>query len=98
MSISPKPSKRVRLGRHCRVDATALLGGASGRKGIPRSPLNLGDSAYIRSGSVLYAGTSIGHHLETGHGVVIREENRIGHHVRIWNHTPSTTDAVSETA
>ena len=39
----------------------------------------------VRSGSVLYAGTTIGAGLETGHNVVIREQNRIGNQLRIWN-------------
>jgi acetyltransferase-like isoleucine patch superfamily enzyme len=47
--------------------------------------LIIGSSSLVRSGSVLYAGTTIGAGLETGHNVVIREENRIGDELRIWN-------------
>ena len=41
----------------------------------------------MRSNSVLYSNTTIGSHLETGHNVVIREENILGDHVSVWNNT-----------
>jgi acetyltransferase-like isoleucine patch superfamily enzyme len=34
---------------------------------------------------VIYAGSRIGQDFETGHHVIVREENKIGDHVRIWN-------------
>jgi acetyltransferase-like isoleucine patch superfamily enzyme len=36
---------------------------------------------------VVYAGTTIGNGLQTGHHVVIREENRIGDNLNIWNNS-----------
>jgi len=47
-------------------------------------PLILGADARLRSGTVLYRGSVIGAHLETGHHVVIREQCRIGDDVSIW--------------
>ena len=41
----------------------------------------------MRSNSVLYAASVIGEGLETGHNVVIREENAIGDHLSIWNNS-----------
>ncbi|WP_280519386.1 acyltransferase [Winogradskya consettensis] len=41
----------------------------------------------MRSGTVLYDGSKIGANLETGHGVVIREECIIGEHVSVWSNT-----------
>lgn len=58
-----------------------------GRKLKTLKPLALGASARIRSGSVLYAHSTIGHHFETGHHTIIREENKIGNHVSIWNNS-----------
>lgn len=75
---------RVRKGRGCRVDAGAILGYPPDR-GEARGPLILGSGARVRSGSVLYAGTTIGARLATGHHVVIREENRIGDGLSIWS-------------
>jgi len=50
-------------------------------------PLVLGAGARLRSGTVLYDGTTIGRRLETGHSVVIREGCEIGDDVSIWSNT-----------
>jgi acetyltransferase-like isoleucine patch superfamily enzyme len=76
----------VILGQNCDVDPGALLGYRTGRP-ITLAPLRLGDLARIRSGSVIYTNTTIGQHFETGHNVIVREENEIGDHVSIWNNT-----------
>jgi acetyltransferase-like isoleucine patch superfamily enzyme len=49
--------------------------------------LTVGPYALIRAFSVIYAGSRIGSHLETGHNVVIREENTIGDRLSIWNNS-----------
>jgi acetyltransferase-like isoleucine patch superfamily enzyme len=49
--------------------------------------LHIGPNAVIRAFTVIYVGSRIGSHLETGHGAVIREENRIGDQLSIWNHS-----------
>lgn len=46
-------------------------------------PLVLGPGAVIRSHTVIYAGSTIGARLQTGHGVTIREANTIGDDVSI---------------
>jgi acetyltransferase-like isoleucine patch superfamily enzyme len=51
------------------------------------SKLIIGDNAVIRSHSVIYAGTKIGKDFQTGHGVLIREENIIGDSVSVGSHT-----------
>ena len=71
------------------LDPRAVVGELPGRK-IADLTLSIGPYAIIRSFSVIYAGSRIGAHLETGHGAVIREENRIGDHFSIWNN--STVD------
>lgn len=50
-------------------------------------PLVLGAGARLRSGTVLYEGTTIGRHLETGHGVVIREACQVGDDVSVWSNS-----------
>ena len=79
----------VRLGRDPVIDEHVILGYIGGR-GTERTELIIGDEPNIRSGTVIYAGTTIGSNLETGHGVVIREENDIGDSFKIWNN--STVD------
>ncbi len=51
------------------------------------SPLVLGAGARLRSGTVLYDGSTIGRRLETGHGVVIREGCEVGDDVSVWTNT-----------
>lgn len=46
-------------------------------------PLRIGDGAVIRSMTILYAGSTIGEALETGHHVTIREGATIGRNLRI---------------
>lgn len=60
-------------------------------------PLVFGPHCVVRSHTVIYAGNQIGAHFQTGHSVMIREENTIGdnvsigtqsvieHHVKIGN-------------
>jgi acetyltransferase-like isoleucine patch superfamily enzyme len=50
-------------------------------------PLVLGPGARLRSGTVLYDGTTIGRCLQTGHGVVIREACTIGDDVSVWSNS-----------
>ena len=76
----------VVLGSNAALDDGVILAYLSPRKGID-STLRIGDNAVVRSGSVIYAGSTIGNHLETGHNVVIREENVIGDHFSIWNNS-----------
>ena len=48
--------------------------------------LDIGCDAVIRSQTILYAGSQLGDHLETGNRAIIREKSSIGHHVRIGMH------------
>jgi acetyltransferase-like isoleucine patch superfamily enzyme len=77
---------QVKLGRGALIDPGAILGYLSPRRGVSEE-LVVGEGARVRSGSVIYAGSTIGAGLETGHNVVIREENRIGEHFSIWNNS-----------
>jgi len=47
----------------------------------------LGSDALIRSHTVIYAGNCIGNYFQTGHNVMIREDNRIGNSVSIGTGT-----------
>lgn len=76
----------VDLGPGCEADANVLLGYVPGRAPNLRK-LVVGAGAYVRSGTVIYAGTTIGVGLQTGHHVVIREQNTIGDHLSIWNNS-----------
>jgi len=47
----------------------------------------IGPGAIIRANTIIYSNVRIGSGLETGHNVVIREENVIGDRFRIWNNS-----------
>jgi acetyltransferase-like isoleucine patch superfamily enzyme len=75
----------VSVGDGLEVDPGALIGYPSARAG-PRG-LALGEHARVRSGTVLYLGTSIGARFQAGHNVVIREDCRIGDDVSVWSNS-----------
>ncbi len=74
------------LSEPIRADAGVLIGYTPGR--TPKNPqLVLGPNARLRLGTIIYGGSRIGARLETGHHVVIREDNALGDDVKIWNNT-----------
>jgi len=79
-------SKLVKLGKNCVVDETATVGYMPSRK-INNLTLEIGDNAIVRAGSVIYLGSRIGSNFETGHNVIVREENTIGNNVKIWSNS-----------
>ena len=79
-------SNVINLGEPSQVHRHAIVGERPGRS-IPSTVLSIGPHALVRAHTVIYAGSHIGSHLETGHGVVIREENQIGNHLSIWNNS-----------
>ena len=80
------PGVPIQIGEQSEIDEDVILGYPSGRlKEI--GEVILGDDAKIRSGSVIYQKVTIGQRLETGHHVIIREENQIGDSVSIWSNT-----------
>lgn len=81
-----KGKTMVMLGEGSVVDVGAILGYPAAR-GKNRDVVTIGNNARIRSGSVIYGGSRIGANLQTGHNVVIREENEIGDDFAIWNNT-----------
>ena len=52
-----------------------------------RKATYIGDSPVIRSHTVIYAGNKIGNNFQTGHSVLIREDNVIKDFVSIGSHT-----------
>jgi acetyltransferase-like isoleucine patch superfamily enzyme len=85
-ALSIESGEKILLGDGCKIDPGATLGYLTGRR-IKDSTLRIGPGARIRSGTVIYAGSSFGAGLETGHNVVIREENVIGDQLNIWNNS-----------
>lgn len=74
------------LGENLEQDSAVLIGYRTGRR-IADLTLRIGPRAYLRSGTVIYAGSTIGADFQTGHHVVVREQNLLGDHVQVWNNT-----------
>jgi acetyltransferase-like isoleucine patch superfamily enzyme len=81
MSAEPASAERVIL----MADQGVTVGYPSSRG--HGDALVLGSGAELRSGTVLYDGTTIGQRLHTGHGVVVREGCLIGDDVSIWSNS-----------
>jgi acetyltransferase-like isoleucine patch superfamily enzyme len=72
-------------GTAAEIGAGVIVGHPVGRGN--GDPLTLGPGARLRSGTTLYRGSVIGRGLQTGHGVVIREECSIGDDVSVWSNS-----------
>jgi acetyltransferase-like isoleucine patch superfamily enzyme len=75
----------VELGTGAIIDDSVVLGYAPGR--CEPALLSIARGANIRSGTVIYAGSTLGRGLETGHNVIIREQVHIGDDVSIWSNS-----------
>ena len=80
------PGVEIKLGADCKIDDEVILGYPTGRS-IPAGIVRIGSHAVIRSGSIIYSGVTIGKQFETGHYVIVREENILGDSVQIWTHS-----------
>ncbi|MGF1504239.1 MAG: hypothetical protein ACFB51_03750 [Anaerolineae bacterium] len=74
----------VQIGEGYTINANVLLGYRTGRP-IEDHTLVIGPNATIRANTIIYGGTTIGSDLQTGHNVVIREQNTYGDGLAIWN-------------
>ncbi len=78
-------SPAVQLGEKAVIDPGVILGYVPSRS--EDHSLSIGSGARIRCGTVIYGGSRIGCNLETGHHVVIREQNLVGDNLCIWSNS-----------
>jgi acetyltransferase-like isoleucine patch superfamily enzyme len=78
-------NQTVRIGNGATIEDGVILGYQPCRESD--IVLIIGSGAHVRGGTVIYGGSRIGCNLETGHNVVIREENKIGDNFCIWNNS-----------
>lgn len=78
--------KGVSVGAGAVVGPNVTVGERPGRD-VADLSLTVGPGATLRSGTVLYLGSSIGARFQSGHGTVVREENTLGDDVQIWGYT-----------
>ncbi len=77
----------VHFGENASIGDFAIIGEPPRGKEPGELETHIGDCATIRSHTVIYAGNRIGKNFQTGHGVLIREENEIGDNVSIGSHS-----------
>jgi len=73
----------VKIGNNVQIGAYVIIGLPPKGKADGELETVIGDNAIIRSHTVIYAGNKIGAGFQTGHLVMIREENVIGDQVSI---------------
>lgn len=78
-------TSEIIVGKNPVIEEYVTLGILPTTKGEHK--LIIGDYPHVRSHSVIYAGNRIGDNFQTGHGVLIRENNVIGDNVSIGSHT-----------
>jgi acetyltransferase-like isoleucine patch superfamily enzyme len=86
-SSNAKIHPNVHLGENTTIGDYAIIGEPPRGKEPGELETRIGARAVIRSHTVIYAGNRIGDHFQSGHGVLIREENEIGDDVSIGSHS-----------
>lgn len=77
----------VKLGKNVNIENFCVIGKPPRGKKPGELLTTIGDNALIRSFSIIYAGTYIGNNFQTGHGVLIREDNIISDNVSVGTNT-----------
>lgn len=77
----------VKIGKNSQIGDFAVVGYPPKGKKEGKLKTVIGKEALIRSHTVIYAGNIIGDKFQTGHGVNIREKNKIGNNVSIGTHS-----------
>lgn len=85
--MKPIIYENVELGECPTLGYHTIIGELPKGRSHGELPTRLGSRAVIRSHTVIYAGNQIGNDFQTGHHVMIREENSIGDYVSIGSGT-----------
>lgn len=75
--------KNVVMGEGSIIEENCIIGKPPKGKVDGVFRIVIGKNAHIRSGSVIYADSTIGDNFQTGHNVLIREGNKIGDNVSV---------------
>jgi acetyltransferase-like isoleucine patch superfamily enzyme len=77
-------NKNITIGMNKKIEKFVILG--ENPKNSTKK-LIIGNNPIIRSHSVIYKGNKIGNNFQTGHGILLRENNIVGDNVSIGSHT-----------
>jgi acetyltransferase-like isoleucine patch superfamily enzyme len=83
---SPLLYPNVELGEDVVLEPGVIVGLPPRGAGPGDLPTRIGPGARVRAGTVIYAGVTAGAGLNTGHGAMIRESNRIGDECSVGTH------------
>ena len=86
MEESYKIYSNVIFGENFSIEDFCIIGKPFGKDNQNPQTI-IGANATIRSHTVIYAGNKIGSGFNTGHHVLIREENEIGNNVSVGSHS-----------
>jgi acetyltransferase-like isoleucine patch superfamily enzyme len=87
MTKNFKIYKKVHLGKNCQIQQGVIIGLPPLGKKDGELETFIGDNAILRSNTVIYAGVRVGNNCQTGHNVVIREDNKIEENFNIWSNS-----------
>ncbi len=80
-----KVFKNVALGKNTILEQGVIIGLPPYNRKDGELKTIIGDNAYIRANTTIYAGVEIGNNFQTGPNVLIRESNIIGNDVVVWH-------------
>lgn len=83
MTEFTKIHQNVQLGEDSTIGTFVIIGEPARGFAAGEVATIIGSRAVIRSHTVIYAGNKIGDRFQTGHGVMVREDNEIGNNVSI---------------
>lgn len=83
--MEPK-DEGVFIGPHHHIEPGCHVGYRASRSLVEHT-VRIGPDCHLRTGTIIYTGTTIGAGFQTGHNVVIREECVIGDGVSVWSGT-----------
>lgn len=87
MESSYRIYPNVHIAPGAQIGEYVIIGVPPRAKQAGELEVHVGPNAVLRSHTVIYAGNVIGANFQTGHGVMIRELNRIGDNVSVGTHS-----------
>lgn len=77
--------ENVSIGENATLEDGVIIGVPPYGKKDGEVETVIGDNAYIRANTVIYAGVKIGDNFQSGPNVLIRENNVVGNNVVLWH-------------
>ncbi len=79
--------ENVKIGKNSEIEDFVVLGKRPKIQSKKKMPLKIGPNAILRTGTIIYAGSTIGSNFQSGDHARIREGNKIGNNVSIGSNS-----------